>query len=288
MTQPALLYLPGATEGTTQWRAETMQVVNWGGFHGHTRVGLAFGSTLLSGASATGKSTLLDAYLALMMPADTPFNNASNDATTGRARGADQRNLLTYLRGKRNTNRESGRDELTDQVLRGGTALLGARLRRPSSTIASGGSACCGLTSSPRSQPAQRDQDENGQPRRPHRPVAARGASAGTLREACPSGPVAGDDRAPHLHRVLPDPVHTPGYRRRRRRPAGTAAAGPDQAGHQYTPSTDSTSPSYWRNRPPTPLPTTRSSTSPTSTLPTAPCSLSSTRSRSWPSSPPT
>ena len=119
MTQSALLYLPGATEGTTQWRAETVQVVNWGGFHGHTQVGLAFGSTLLSGASATGKSTLLDAYLALMMPADTPFNNASNDATTGRARGADQRNLLTYLRGKRNTNRESGTDELTDQVLRG-------------------------------------------------------------------------------------------------------------------------------------------------------------------------
>lgn len=119
MTQAALLYLPGATEGTTQWRAETLQVVNWGGFHGHIRVGFAFGSTLLSGASATGKSTLLDAYLALMMPADTPFNNASNDATTGRARGTDQRNLLTYLRGKRNTNRESGTEELTDQVLRG-------------------------------------------------------------------------------------------------------------------------------------------------------------------------
>ena len=38
-----------------------------------------------------------------MMPSDTPFNGASNDATTGRARSADQRNLLTYLRGKTDT-----------------------------------------------------------------------------------------------------------------------------------------------------------------------------------------
>ena len=64
MSQAALLTLPGATEGTTQWRAETLQMVNWGGFHGHVSVPFAPGATLLSGASGTGKSTLLDAYLA--------------------------------------------------------------------------------------------------------------------------------------------------------------------------------------------------------------------------------
>lgn len=119
MTQGALLYMDGATEGTTQWRAQTLQMVNWGGFHGYHSMSLATGSTLLSGASGTGKSTLLDAYLALMMPSDTPFNGASNDATVGRARSVDQRNLLTYLRGKTDTSRVEGTDEMRDQVLRG-------------------------------------------------------------------------------------------------------------------------------------------------------------------------
>lgn len=119
LTQPALLHVDGATEGPTQWRAETLQMVNWGGFHGRHIVTFSPGSTLLSGASGTGKSTLLDAYLALMMPNDTPFNGASNDATVGRARSAEQRNLLTYLRGKTDTSRVEGTDELRDQVLRG-------------------------------------------------------------------------------------------------------------------------------------------------------------------------
>ena len=119
MSQAVLLTLPGATDGTTQWRAESLQMVNWGGFHGHMTVPFAPGATLLSGASGTGKSTLLDAYLAVMMPSDTPFNGASNDATVGRARSATQRNLLTYLRGKTDTNRDAGTDELLDRVLRG-------------------------------------------------------------------------------------------------------------------------------------------------------------------------
>jgi uncharacterized protein YPO0396 len=117
--QAGLLYLPGAHDGSTQWRAETLQMVNWGGFHGLTRVTFSPVATLLSGASGTGKSTLLDAYLALMMPSDTPFNGASNDAITGRARSVDQRNLISYLRGKTDVSRETGTDELTDQVLRG-------------------------------------------------------------------------------------------------------------------------------------------------------------------------
>lgn len=118
MSRPALLPDPRDT-GESQWIAESMQLVNWGGFHGHTVIEFDPETTLLSGASGTGKSTLLDAYLALMMSSDTPFNGASNDGAGGRARNPEQRNLLTYLRGKIDDNREAGSGALADKVLRG-------------------------------------------------------------------------------------------------------------------------------------------------------------------------
>lgn len=86
-------------DDTLQWRAELLQLVNWGGFSGLTRIPVAGDATMLSGASGAGKSTILDAYTALMMPSDTKFNGASNDAVAGRARSIGQRNLLSYLRG---------------------------------------------------------------------------------------------------------------------------------------------------------------------------------------------
>lgn len=104
---------------TPQWRAATLQMVNWGGFHGAHRVDFAPGATLLSGASGTGKSTLMDAYIALTMPWDVPFNGASNDAAGGRARSAGQRNVPSYLRGKLDDRQEAGTDEMRAQVLRG-------------------------------------------------------------------------------------------------------------------------------------------------------------------------
>lgn len=86
-------------DDTVQWRAALLQLVNWGGFGGLTTVPLRGDTTMISGASGVGKSTILDAYTALMMPSDTKFNGASNDAVAGRARGVGQRNLLSYLRG---------------------------------------------------------------------------------------------------------------------------------------------------------------------------------------------
>jgi uncharacterized protein YPO0396 len=78
-----------------QWRAEKLQVVNWGGFKGHAVAEFAPEVTVISGQSGAGKSTLLDAYIAVMMPPNVAFNGASNESGGGRARSADQRNLLS-------------------------------------------------------------------------------------------------------------------------------------------------------------------------------------------------
>lgn len=110
---------PGAQPATHQWRAESLQLANWGGFDGYHKINIADTVTLLSGASGTGKSTLLDSYIALMMDSNTPFNGASNDNVTGRARSSDQRNILSYVRGKLDTSREAATGRLRDDVLRG-------------------------------------------------------------------------------------------------------------------------------------------------------------------------
>lgn len=115
------------THDQSQWRIESLQMVNWGGFHGHTTVQFSPESTLVTGGSGSGKSTMLDAYIALMMPSDTPFNGASNEAA-GRARSNEQRNLLSYLRGKTDVTVTDHSGTVQDKVLRGhgGAPVWGA------------------------------------------------------------------------------------------------------------------------------------------------------------------
>ncbi|MCJ1708027.1 ATP-binding protein [Microbacterium sp. VKM Ac-2923] len=108
--------IPAASRGQ-QWVVEDLQLINWGGYDGTHRVRFAPTATLLCGGSGSGKSTLMDAYVALMMPHTTPFNGASNGAVVGRPRGQEQRNILSYGRGKLD---ESRTDEGTKvRVLRG-------------------------------------------------------------------------------------------------------------------------------------------------------------------------
>jgi uncharacterized protein YPO0396 len=106
-------------DDTVQWRAVLLQLVNWGGFGGLTVVPLRGDTTMISGASGVGKSTILDAYTALMMPSDTKFNGASNDAVVGRARGIGQRNLLSYLRGAVDVVDDPRTGRPVEQLLRG-------------------------------------------------------------------------------------------------------------------------------------------------------------------------
>lgn len=125
MTETALFSettaVRAAANQPTQWRAQTFQMVNWGGFHGYKAVDLSPASTLITGASGTGKSTMLDAYLALMTPSDTPFNAASNDAATGKARSGESRSIVTYLRGKMDSTADAATGRMKDVVLRSGT-----------------------------------------------------------------------------------------------------------------------------------------------------------------------
>ena len=69
-----------ADPADTQWKLESLQVINWGGFEGHHTLPFHPDATMLSGGSGTGKSTLLDAYTALMMPSSVAFNGASAPA----------------------------------------------------------------------------------------------------------------------------------------------------------------------------------------------------------------
>ena len=106
-------------DDTVQWRAALLQLVNWGGFAGLTTVPLRGDTTMISGASGVGKSTILDAYTALMMPSNTKFNGASNDAVAGRARSAGQRTLLSYLRGAVDVVDDPRTCRPVEQLLRG-------------------------------------------------------------------------------------------------------------------------------------------------------------------------
>lgn len=108
--------IPAASTGQ-QWVARDLQLVNWGGYSGWHQVRFAATATLLSGASGSGKSTLLDAYIALLMPHTTPFNGASNGGVVGRPRGKDQRNVISYSRGKVDESRTA--DGTRETVLRG-------------------------------------------------------------------------------------------------------------------------------------------------------------------------
>ncbi|TRW45734.1 ATP-binding protein [Georgenia yuyongxinii] len=113
-----------ATRG--QWRLEHLEVVNWGTFHGHHTVDVARKGFLLTGHSGSGKSSLVDAITAVLTPrGKTRFNAAAADATTR----ADDRTVLSYVRGawRRAADGDSG--EIATQYLRPGATWSGIALR---------------------------------------------------------------------------------------------------------------------------------------------------------------
>ena len=189
-------------------------------------------ATMISGASGVGKSTILDAYTALMMPSDTKFNGASNDAVAGRARGAGQRNLLSYLRGAVDVVDDPRTGRPVEKLLRGkGADTWGAIAmtfvndqRRPVHGAPH-------LLRAAARHPLGRRADAAGHPGRGAAARHARGRRARALprhhaQEALPRHP-----GAPDVRRARRRPARAARHRRQRRRCEGAAAARPDPGG---------------------------------------------------------
>ncbi|MCL2410913.1 MAG: hypothetical protein FWC97_04645 [Treponema sp.] len=89
-TQPELLF------EKDQYRMNRLQVFNWGTFSGLHDIPISNRGFLFVGRSGTGKTTLLDAFSALLIPPRwVDFNAAARE---GERTGRD-RNLVSYIRG---------------------------------------------------------------------------------------------------------------------------------------------------------------------------------------------
>jgi uncharacterized protein YPO0396 len=97
MAQSEALFQPPSVQDQ-QWRLESLLLCNWGGFDGVHEIPIDGMTTLLSGVSGSGKSTVLDAWTTLLTP-NVPLNAASNEVGA-RTRGDGTRTTLSYVRGQ--------------------------------------------------------------------------------------------------------------------------------------------------------------------------------------------
>lgn len=107
-----------------QWQLASMQLVNFGPFDGYHLFDFKTGfdripTTVVSGDSGTGKSTLEDAFFEVMTR-NGSYNTASNDGGRGGSLASEKRSLIGYVRGKlEDTEDEHGNPKA--QLLRDGS-----------------------------------------------------------------------------------------------------------------------------------------------------------------------
>lgn len=109
-----------------QWRLARIELVNWGTFAGHVAVDVARAGHLFTGASGSGKSSLLDAIAAVYTPDRWLRLNAA--AQDGASRQSD-RTLMSYVRGAWNKEADETADRATTTYLRAKATWSGILLR---------------------------------------------------------------------------------------------------------------------------------------------------------------
>lgn len=97
-----------------QFRIEQVQLLNWGGYDGLHTMPVGRGGLAILGPTGRGKSTVLDAMSAVIMPNPQEFNRAARDDTRQRS----ERTVYSYARGKTDEVREAGSDVTTTHFLR--------------------------------------------------------------------------------------------------------------------------------------------------------------------------
>lgn len=109
-----------------QWRLARVELVNWGTFDGHYAVDVARQGHLFTGASGSGKSSLLDAIATVLTPGRwLRFNAAAQD----NAARNDDRSLVSYVRGAWSKETDAELDRAVSSYLRSGARWSGILLR---------------------------------------------------------------------------------------------------------------------------------------------------------------
>ena len=109
-----------------QWRLARVELLNWGTFDGHHRIDVARKGHLFTGASGSGKSSLLDAIGTVLTPDKwLRFNAAAQDSTSRN----DDRTLVSYVRGAWSKEADETLDRAVSTYLRKTATWSGILLR---------------------------------------------------------------------------------------------------------------------------------------------------------------
>ena len=115
-----------AASRTAQWRLDRIELINWGTFDGRYRIDVARQGHLFTGASGSGKSSLLDAIATVLTPTRVLRFNAA--AQEGGSRG-DDRSFVSYVRGAWSKEADESLDRAVSSYLRRGATWSGILLR---------------------------------------------------------------------------------------------------------------------------------------------------------------
>ena len=116
----------GGSRHVGQWRLARVELVNWGTFAGHHRIDVARTGHLFTGASGSGKSSLLDAIATVLTPDRwLRFNAAAQDSASRN----DDRTLVSYVRGAWSKEADQNFDRAVSSYLRKTATWSGILLR---------------------------------------------------------------------------------------------------------------------------------------------------------------